>query len=326
MVFTGRYYVRTGFRTVNTLFRHFAGSLTSESAVEGALARTCMASQQSWKFDMKTKPPASNVEWEAWAKRDPLFAIATVPDREKEGKQPWREQDFFKLGESDWEDFHEAWTRYGLDPQSCLEIGCGAGRITRQLARSFRQVDAVDISEEMLAYALENVPDKHVSFHRCTGADLPIDDSSVANVFSCHVFQHFDDLAVAENYFLEIHRVLVEGGSLMVHAPIFCWPMAFERFERMRQVHKRWQDWKASVNRTLIAAGMFRPLMRRLEYPLEWFYRQLPKLGFENVVVQIIAPKSSGDPHPFVLARKMNWRLRNSAPTLTEPQPGQAWV
>ena len=32
--------------------------------------------------------------------------------------------------------------------------------------------------QEMLAYALDNVPDKHVSFHRCTGADLPIDDSS----------------------------------------------------------------------------------------------------------------------------------------------------
>ncbi len=276
---------------------------------------------------MKVQPPASNVEWRAWAKRDPLFAVATIPDRDRRGSDPWSNEEFFRLGHSDWADFHRAWIRYGLDQESCVEIGCGAGRITQQLAQCFRKVHAVDISEEMLAYALKHVDSPHVNFHLSTGADLPIDDASVTSAFSCHVFQHFDELSVAENYFLEIHRVLAEGGTMMIHAPIFCWPMAFQRFERARHLHKRWHDWKATINRRLINAGMFRPLMRRLEYPLEWFYSRLPKLGFEDISVQIIAPRSSGDPHPFVLARKIKWRgSRDSAPLLSQDTKDRAWV
>src|SRR3954466_16294421 len=113
---------------------------------------------------MKVEPPASNVEWRAWAKRDPLFAVATIPDRDRTGTDPWSNEEFFKLGHSDWEDFHHAWMRYGLNQESCVEIGCDAGLITQQLARGFKKVEAVDISEEMLAYALKHVNVPHVSF------------------------------------------------------------------------------------------------------------------------------------------------------------------
>ena len=273
---------------------------------------------------MKVKPPASNIEWKAWAKRDPLYAVATCPETDRNGDKPWTDEGFYALGHSDWQDFHSAWERYGISHESCVEIGCGAGRMTRQLARDFKRVHAVDISEDMLAYACKHVTAPNVRFQICAGADLPIDDASVTSAFSCHVFQHFDDLDVARTYFLEIHRVLAEGGSLMVHVPVFCWPMTFQKCETIRRAHKRWIDFKASVNRHLINRGFFRPLMRRLEFPLEWFFAELPKLGFEDVALHVVATRSGDAPHPFVLARKSVFTRASTAAVATA-EPAGPW-
>jgi 2-polyprenyl-3-methyl-5-hydroxy-6-metoxy-1,4-benzoquinol methylase len=60
---------------------------------------------------------------------------------------PWTDKDFYQLGESDWKDFSRHWEMYGLSRESCLEIGCGAGRITMQLASYFKSVHAIDVSE-----------------------------------------------------------------------------------------------------------------------------------------------------------------------------------
>ena len=39
---------------------------------------------------------------------------------------------------------------YGLNDRSCLEIGCGAGRLTRQLSGAFREILAIDVSSDMM--------------------------------------------------------------------------------------------------------------------------------------------------------------------------------
>jgi hypothetical protein len=44
--------------------------------------------------------------------------------------------------------------------------------------------------------------------------------------------------------------------------------------------------------------------MRGTCYPIEFFYQELPKMGFDDIEISIIAPKSNNDPHPFVFARK----------------------
>src|SRR5688500_1524383 len=105
---------------------------------------------------MKAQPPASNIEWKAWAQKDPLYAVATCPERNKEGAAPWSDEEFYALGKSDWEDCRGRWELYGLERDSCAEIGCGAGRITLHMARYFSAVHALDISEDMLNYARRN--------------------------------------------------------------------------------------------------------------------------------------------------------------------------
>src|SRR5688500_10138510 len=94
---------------------------------------------------MKVKAPASNIEWTAWAQEDPLYAVATCPGRNRAGGKPWSDEEFYALGKSDWEDFRGRWELYGLDRDSCVEIGCGAGRITRHMAEHFGVVHALDI-------------------------------------------------------------------------------------------------------------------------------------------------------------------------------------
>src|SRR5436190_17114161 len=132
---------------------------------------------------MNTKPPASNVEWIAWARKDPLYAVATLPNRHREGPAPWTDAEFYALGESDWTDFRARWEAYGLDCTSCAEIGCGTGRLTRSLAGHFEMVHAFDISEDMINYAKRHVIAPNVKFQRTNGTTLPLADGSVAGAF-----------------------------------------------------------------------------------------------------------------------------------------------
>jgi 2-polyprenyl-3-methyl-5-hydroxy-6-metoxy-1,4-benzoquinol methylase len=97
------------------------------------------------------KKIASNKEWKKWGETDPLFGVASWQNKARDGSSPWTDQEFYQLGASDWGDFSSHWEKYGLNRESCLEIGCGAGRITLQLAAYFNQVHALDISEKMMS-------------------------------------------------------------------------------------------------------------------------------------------------------------------------------
>jgi ubiquinone/menaquinone biosynthesis C-methylase UbiE len=267
---------------------------------------------------MKTESPSSNVEWKAWAKRDPLFAIATIPEKDKNGAAPWSDDEFYALGKSDWDDFHTKWRHYGLKNDGCVEIGCGAGRITKHLCKAFKTVHAFDISEDMLNYAQRHLTEENLRFQVSNGSDLRLPGSSVSAVFSCHVFQHFDSLSVARLYFEEIYRVLCEGGTLMIHLPIHCWPYDSVPFEVLHWMRKSIDDLKASVKRKLITVGIFRPLMRRLTYPVPWLYAELPKIGFSDVEISFVTTTTNHDPHAFVFARK---RASGLSPDKRVPTP-----
>src|SRR5262245_58251070 len=102
---------------------------------------------------------ASNREWQLWGRLDPMYAVASWRGKAKDDAAPWTPEEFFALGARDWTDFRKHWERYGLATDSCLEIGCGAGRITKQLAASFQSVHAVDVSDAMVALAREHISD-----------------------------------------------------------------------------------------------------------------------------------------------------------------------
>src|SRR6266849_1990346 len=131
----------------------------------------------------------SNEEWQAWAKLDPLYAVATIHERAKSGGNPWTEASFYQIGAIDWDLFRASWEQYGLSRGTCVEIGCGAGRLTAQLARYFHSVHGLDVSAGMIEYARAHVP-SNVSFHVTGGLDIPLPDNSADAIFSAHVLQH----------------------------------------------------------------------------------------------------------------------------------------
>jgi SAM-dependent methyltransferase len=250
----------------------------------------------------------SNTEWIDWGRTDPLFATASWPGRERTGANPWTDEEFYLLGQSDWADFLGHWEAYGLDRRACVEIGCGPGRLTKHIARTFGLVDAIDVAAEMVAYARARIGSvNNVKFHVTNGKGIPMEDASATGAFSAHVFQHFDSLEDAVLYFQEIIRVLAPGGSLMIHLPLHEFPRsgalvaAFQGLYRARQVAG---DVRAWYLRKRIRAGRDASLMRGLSFEIGWLQTTLATIGLEQIEFGIFPMRSNSVMHSCVFARK----------------------
>jgi len=239
----------------------------------------------------------SNAEWERWGDVDPLWAVASWRGKERLGPDPWTDAAFYKLGEYDWHDFVVRWQRYGLDKMSCVEIGCGAGRITMHLAQCFGTVHALDVSEGMLEYARSRVIG--AKFALTDGVHFPLPNDSVTAAFSCHVFQHFDSVEASVEVFGEIVRVLRPGATIMIHLPLYNWPLSRGLFERLFML----RQWLSRKNAALYR---FRgkPLMRGTWFEIDWLVQMLGGQGFSDVEFVTFPVSSNRSLHPFVFARK----------------------
>jgi ubiquinone/menaquinone biosynthesis C-methylase UbiE len=245
----------------------------------------------------------SNVEWKQWGKDDPLYGVASWSNKQKGAESEWTDEGFYALGESDWRDFVRHWQQYGVNRESCLEVGCGAGRITRQLALFFDRVYAVDVSTAMIAYARERIGAGNVEYSVVDGFSLPQKDRSVKAVFSTHVLQHLDSVDIGLSYFREFFRVLDSGGTLMVHLPLYQWPRDTGRaallLSGIDYSARRIADLKAFVRRR---QGI--KTMRYTPYPLSLVHSQLRDTGFRNVEFRTFATTSNGDLHSFVFSSR----------------------
>jgi ubiquinone/menaquinone biosynthesis C-methylase UbiE len=152
-------------------------------------------------------------DWDERARENARYYVAT-------GNETWNDQDFFASGErAVEEDILTDMTNVcqGKDPKQMrvLEIGCGAARVTRALAKLFGEVHAVDVSGEMVALAksaLHAMPHAHV--YQNNGMDLSVvpDDKPFDFAYSGIVFQHIPSREVIENYVAEVHRLLRPGA------------------------------------------------------------------------------------------------------------------
>ena len=150
-------------------------------------------------------------DWDARARENARHYVQTA-------ETDWTDEAFFASGEQTVRE--EILTDMinicqGMDPQQMrvLEIGCGAGRVTRALARLFGEVHGVDVSGEMIGIArqaLRDQPNAHV--YQNNGMDLSVlPDQPYHFAFSSIVFQHIPSREVIENYVREVNRLLGPG-------------------------------------------------------------------------------------------------------------------
>lgn len=162
-------------------------------------------------------------DWDRRALENARYFVAT-------GQKEWSDEEFFAAGEqelkeqilTDLENICQ-----GKDPKAMtvLEIGCGAGRVTRALARFFGEVYAVDISPRMVRQArraVEQFPNAHIFSNN--GRDLSVvrrrwwhrlgigGRPQIDFAYSCLVFQHIPSRDVIENYVSEVNRLLRPGA------------------------------------------------------------------------------------------------------------------
>ena len=96
-----------------------------------------------------------------------------------------------------------------------LDIGCGTGRISQQLATRCDNLVAMDLAFGMLAYAKQNSLDGDPSICWLQGdADcLPVADNSVNLIFSSMVLQWSDN---QQKVMSEISRVMAAGSDAIL--------------------------------------------------------------------------------------------------------------
>lgn len=238
--------------------------------------------------------PRSNIEWSSWGTWDPLYGVASLEGRNKRGARPWTDEEFYAYGAVNWDEYRRQWETYGVVRRSCVEIGCGAGRITKQLGSYFHEVHALDVSSEMIEYAQRHIHLHNVSFHLTEGSVLPLSDCSVTAAFSCDVFQHFSRVSFADTYFVELNRVLDAGASLMIHLPIYTWPDAQRRmFSGLYRIRTTFESIRANGRRLLLRFGLGHPFMFGVKYDSRRLYALLCEVGFRDIEIRFF--QSSGD-------------------------------
>ncbi|MDQ1550932.1 MAG: hypothetical protein QOD50_354 [Actinomycetota bacterium] len=99
-----------------------------------------------------------------------------------------------------------------------LELGSGAGRMTRRLAGDAARVIAADVSATMLGVAKTNLAGHdNVDYVELAGSgEIPLDDESVDSVISYFTLQHVRTAMIQRRYLAEIVRVLRPGGWAVV--------------------------------------------------------------------------------------------------------------
>src|SRR5947209_10745792 len=151
-------------------------------------------------------------DWDDRARENARYYVATA-------KTDWSDDEFFLSGEKTVsEEILTDMTNIcqGRMPadMAVLEIGCGAGRVTRALAKVFGEVHGVDVSGEMVARARQAGAAFPGAFvYQNNGKDLSVvADKKFDFAFSTIVFQHIPSRDIIYSYVREVYRLLKPGA------------------------------------------------------------------------------------------------------------------
>ena len=172
-----------------------------------------------------------------------------------------------------------------------LDLGCGVGRIGRELAPRCAYWTGVDVSENMIEHARKRLEKlDNTSFHALERSSLEmLDDGQIDKAYSIAVFCHMDkeDLYL---YLQDLHRVICTGGLIFVETWNLVHPVGWRRWSFEPKV---WADSDQSRRKDVGRNQFCTP---------EEFELYVSKAGFTVLVnysdsqsVQIVAGKNLDD-------------------------------
>lgn len=157
--------------------------------------------------------------WEAYGHTDPFFGVLSDPTKHG-GK--WEVEEFFASGRAHVQNLirtlHDL--RVPFDRGTCLDFGCGVGRLTIPLSDYFNRTVGVDVARSMIDLARRY----RRSGDRCEfvvnrDPDLrQFPESTFDFVHSCLVLQHVPP-EIAIRYVGEFFRVCKPGGIVVFQLP-----------------------------------------------------------------------------------------------------------
>jgi ubiquinone/menaquinone biosynthesis C-methylase UbiE len=164
--------------------------------------------------------------WHEFGRRDPLWAILTLPDKRNAG---WKTDEFFQTGRDEIAQILAHVDRLGLSrpTRRALDFGCGVGRLTQALCEQVGVACGVDIAPSMVEQARQH--NRHGA--RCEYVVNDADDlgrfadDSFDFVYSSRVLQHMRP-TYSTRYIREFLRVLSPGGVAVFQIPTAPRPVA----------------------------------------------------------------------------------------------------
>ena len=185
--------------------------------------------------------PARRLErWDAFASREPYFAVLTEPRFLRAHFDTAAEADFFRTGDEYVSDLYAtvlASVAPHFAPLTVLEYGCGVGRLILPFARRTEKVTAVDISAAMLDVARQHVARSGVRNVELVPADAFENDARTFDLVNC--FLVFQRLRRAEG--MDLLRRLVsrvrDGGIGVFHLPYRTHVSPLRRAARAARTH-----------------------------------------------------------------------------------------
>jgi 2-polyprenyl-6-hydroxyphenyl methylase/3-demethylubiquinone-9 3-methyltransferase len=120
-----------------------------------------------------------------------------------------------------------------LRGKKTLDVGCGGGLLSEELARMGCVVTGVDPSEQSLEAARAHARQEGlaIDYRQATGEALPFPDATFDLVCCCDVLEHVDDLP---RVISEIGRVLRPGGIFLydtINRTFRSWLVIIELFQ-----------------------------------------------------------------------------------------------
>ena len=177
-----------------------------------------------------------------------------------------------------------------------LELGCGAGYFTKELARSGAEIVAVDVSADLLEIAKANCPASNVRYEIQDACALTYSNATFDSVVGSSILHHLEIEPAME----EIRRVLKPGGTIYFTEPNMLNPQI--AIQKNVPWIKRW------LGDTPAETAFFRRPLRRL----------LEGTGYRDVVIEpfdFLHPKT---PAPLIKGVVMLGGFLENLPVVSE--------